>query len=193
MNLSPGEYSVEVSRGPEYIVQTHSLTVKPGVSQKADYKLTRLDASGEARLVLRRSSRSRGGVCSLRQPDRGGHSGRHAAAHSGRRPQRRLRAELGAVLVLAEAILRGEDVGPLAAELPDAVRHRGQRLPVVARRASLPAATDRGRLPEHEGARRLAKLDAAGPEVGQGARGRRRLQPQRLGPATAGHYAGWFA
>ncbi|GDY10344.1 hypothetical protein LBMAG52_38320 [Planctomycetia bacterium] len=41
VNLSPGEYSVEVSRGPEYIVQTHSLTVKPGVSQKADYKLTR--------------------------------------------------------------------------------------------------------------------------------------------------------
>ena len=41
VNLSPGEYTVEVSRGPEYIVQTHSLTVKPGVSQKADYKLTR--------------------------------------------------------------------------------------------------------------------------------------------------------
>ena len=41
VNLSPGEYSVEVSRGPEYLVQTHSLTVKPGVSQKADYKLTR--------------------------------------------------------------------------------------------------------------------------------------------------------
>ena len=41
VNLSPGEYSVEVSRGPEYNVQTHSLTVKPGVSQKADYKLTR--------------------------------------------------------------------------------------------------------------------------------------------------------
>ena len=41
VNLSPGEYTVEVSRGPEYNVQTHSLTVKPGVSQKADYKLTR--------------------------------------------------------------------------------------------------------------------------------------------------------
>ena len=41
VNLSPGEYTVEVSRGPEYLVQTHSLTVKPGVSQKADYKLTR--------------------------------------------------------------------------------------------------------------------------------------------------------
>ncbi len=41
VNLSPGEYTVEVSRGPEYIVQTHSLTVKPGVSQKTDYKLTR--------------------------------------------------------------------------------------------------------------------------------------------------------
>ena len=41
VNLSSGEYTVEVSRGPEYNVQTHSLTVKPGVSQKADYKLTR--------------------------------------------------------------------------------------------------------------------------------------------------------
>ena len=66
VNLSPGEYTVEVSRGPEYVVQTHSLTVEgsrsrqtagaskgesnPNApnsgesgykSQKADYKLTR--------------------------------------------------------------------------------------------------------------------------------------------------------
>jgi hypothetical protein len=41
VNLAPGEYTVEVSRGPEYVVQTHSLTVKPGVSQRFDVKLTR--------------------------------------------------------------------------------------------------------------------------------------------------------
>jgi len=42
VSLAPGEYTVEVSRGPEYIVQTHPLTVSSGgVSQKVDYKLSR--------------------------------------------------------------------------------------------------------------------------------------------------------
>lgn len=42
VHLPPGDYSVELSRGPEYLTTNHKLTVKDGViSQKADYKLVR--------------------------------------------------------------------------------------------------------------------------------------------------------
>lgn len=42
VHLPPGDYTVEVSRGPEYRVATHNLTVKTGVvSQKAEFPLER--------------------------------------------------------------------------------------------------------------------------------------------------------
>lgn len=42
VHLPPGEYSVEVSRGPEYVVETHSLNVpEKVVSTNAAYKLKR--------------------------------------------------------------------------------------------------------------------------------------------------------
>ncbi len=42
VHLPPGEFTVTVSRGPEYHVDTHKLVVKPGVvSQKADFELRR--------------------------------------------------------------------------------------------------------------------------------------------------------
>ncbi len=42
VHLPPGEYTVEFSRGPEYVVQKTTLQVKPGVvSQKADFQLKR--------------------------------------------------------------------------------------------------------------------------------------------------------
>jgi len=42
VHLPPGDYTVEVSRGPEYVVQKSSLSVKSGVvSQRADFKLKR--------------------------------------------------------------------------------------------------------------------------------------------------------
>ena len=42
LHLPPGDYRVEVSRGPEYHVQNQSLTVKAGVvSQTAEYQLKR--------------------------------------------------------------------------------------------------------------------------------------------------------
>lgn len=42
VHLTPGDYTVEVSRGPEYLVETHDLTVKQGVvSQQAEFKLKR--------------------------------------------------------------------------------------------------------------------------------------------------------
>ena len=68
------------------------------------------------------------------------------AAHPGRGPRRRLRAVVGAVLVRPEAVLRGQDPPALDARVPDALRRRGLRLPVVARRPPLPAAAQGGRL-----------------------------------------------
>lgn len=42
VHLPPGEYTVEVSRGPEYRVETHKLSVAPGiVSQKREFTLHR--------------------------------------------------------------------------------------------------------------------------------------------------------
>jgi len=42
LHLPPGEFSVEISRGPEYRVQTHTLQVREGVvSQTASYRLER--------------------------------------------------------------------------------------------------------------------------------------------------------
>ncbi|MFQ5733616.1 MAG: CehA/McbA family metallohydrolase [Planctomycetaceae bacterium] len=42
VHLPPGDYTVTLSRGPEYFVDTHKLTVKSGgVSQRADFKLRR--------------------------------------------------------------------------------------------------------------------------------------------------------
>jgi hypothetical protein len=42
VHLPPGEFTVTVSRGPEYQVDTHKLEVKPGVvSQKAEFSLRR--------------------------------------------------------------------------------------------------------------------------------------------------------
>ena len=42
VHLPPGEYRVEVSRGPEYVVQTRKLVVPGGVvSHKVDFRLTR--------------------------------------------------------------------------------------------------------------------------------------------------------
>ncbi len=42
VHLPPGEYTVELSRGPEYRVQTHNLSVPPGVvSHRHDFQLER--------------------------------------------------------------------------------------------------------------------------------------------------------
>jgi hypothetical protein len=42
LHLPPGDYTVEISRGPEYRIDTHKLTVKSGVvSQRASFELRR--------------------------------------------------------------------------------------------------------------------------------------------------------
>ncbi len=103
--LPPGDYTVAVSRGPEYLVEHANITVPDGVvSHREEFHLTRWVFPRLTGLVLGRPPRSRGRVRSLRQSDRRGRPWRHDAAHSGRRPQRRLRAELGALLVHAEAV-----------------------------------------------------------------------------------------
>lgn len=49
-HLPPGEYTVEVSRGPEYVVETHKLAVKENiVSQAAEFKLRRWTHPAERR------------------------------------------------------------------------------------------------------------------------------------------------
>ena len=70
-----------------------------------------LDPSGGPALVFRRPSCARGRMCPLRQPNRRGDAGRHDAAHHRGRFERRLRAELGSLLVHAEAVFRGKSLG----------------------------------------------------------------------------------
>jgi hypothetical protein len=51
-HLPPGEYTVEVARGPEYLVETHKLMVAPNVvSQPAEFKLRRWIHPAERRWI----------------------------------------------------------------------------------------------------------------------------------------------
>src|SRR6185436_18757702 len=96
-----------------------------------------------------------------------------------------VRAELGALLVRSKAILRGQDVGPVATELPDAVRRRGEWVSLFARRALVSAATEGRRLRRNGIDRAVAQLDSADSAVGSETGSSRWLQPQRLGPDVA--------
>ena len=122
------------------------------------------------------------GCAPLREPDRGSQARGHVAAYPGRGPRRRLRAELGALLVRPEAVLRGQDPPALHARIPDALRRRGLGLPLVARGPSLPAAAQGRRLSGHHADRGVAELGPARAEVGQVARRGRRLLALGLGP-----------
>ena len=166
--LPPGKYSVTYGRGPEYRdaerarspCPTRSRTRRRSGSQRwiklADYGW-----------YLGRSSRPRGRLRPLRSADRRRAAGRHDAAHPGRRPERRLRALVGAVLVLPEAVLRGQGAQALAARQPDAVRRRSLRLSQLARRAPVPAAAEGRRLPRHDADRGVAELGPAGLQWGK--------------------------
>ena len=60
IHLPPGEYTATVSRGPEYLVETHEFTVPDGVvSTRQAFELTRWVHPKTRRLVLGGSSRSR--------------------------------------------------------------------------------------------------------------------------------------
>ena len=145
--LPPGTYEVEFTRGPEYLVtQTRRSTVPDAHEHRESFRLRALDQPGQDELVLRRPSRPRRRLRPLREPDRGGQARGHVAAHPGRGPRRRLRAVVGPVLVRPEAVLRRQDPPAVDARVPDALRRRGLGLPVVARRPSLPAAAQGGRL-----------------------------------------------
>src|SRR5207237_7636985 len=41
VHLAPGEYTVQISRGPEYKDEMHKLTVQPGISQRSEFSLHR--------------------------------------------------------------------------------------------------------------------------------------------------------
>ena len=121
------------------------------------------------------------GCAPLREPDRGGQARGHVAAHPGRGPRRGLRALVGTVLVCPEAVLRRQDPPALDVGVPDALRRRGLRVPLVARRPSLPVAAQGRRLSGHDADRGMAELGPAGAQVGQVARGRRRLLALGMG------------
>ena len=129
VHLPPGEYAVDVTRGPEYLVDTQTITVPAGgVSQQADVPARSAGFKlADARLVLGRSPRPRRRLRALRSPTEGVTPGRHDAAHPGRRPQRRLRPVVGPVLVLQKQFFEGKTSRALEAELPDAVRRRSLR------------------------------------------------------------------
>ncbi len=184
--LPPGTYQVEFTRGPEYVVQTKTITVPRHAQSSRVVPAQALDPPCQAELVFRRSSRPRRRLRSLRKPDRRGQARGHVAAHSGRGPRRRLRAVVGAVLVCPEAVLRRQDPPALDVRVPDALRRRGLRVSLVARRPSLPAAAQGRRLSGDDSDRGMAELGPAGAQVGQVARRRRRVLALGLGAQDAG-------
>ena len=70
VRLPPGDYTITATRGPEYLPVTMNVTVPEAKRHSVAVQSQTLDSSRQARLVFRRSSRSRGRVCPLRQPHR---------------------------------------------------------------------------------------------------------------------------
>ena len=99
-----GAFTVDVSRGPEYLTQTQASDDlrAAGAARPAGA----LDRPGARRLVLGRSSHPFGGLLALRKPDRRRAAERHVAADRRRGAQRRERADVGAVLLPSEAVLQ---------------------------------------------------------------------------------------
>ena len=97
--LPAGKYHVVYTRGPEYRVLERDIEVPARHDARRDIPHGAVDQSGGGRLVFGRSPRPRGRLCPLRVADPGRRAERHDAPHRGRRPQRRLRADLGTMLV----------------------------------------------------------------------------------------------
>src|SRR5262245_33942053 len=84
-----------------------------------------MDRSFQVWLVFRRSSRARCGLLALSGPDTRRAAGRHGEAGGGRKTERELRADMGAVLLLPEEIFYREGRSAIQAERADALRPGG--------------------------------------------------------------------
>ena len=105
VRLPPGDYTVE-SPAARSTSRAACRSTSGARARPWSFRLERwidLPARG---WYLRRSSHPRGRLRALRDADRGRRAARHDAPHPRRGSERRLRADLGPVLVLPEAVLR---------------------------------------------------------------------------------------
>ena len=93
-----------------------------------------LDRPCEPGLVLRRSSHPRGRLLALRESDRRRAAAGHVAADRRRGAERGVRADVGAVVLLPEAVLHRARPSAVDADAIDALRPRGLRLSLEPRR-----------------------------------------------------------
>ena len=104
IDLPAGAYTVDVSRGPEYLPQTKRVSMSG--PQEMLVRLARwIDPSRDG-WYSGRSSHPLVRLLPLRKPDRGGAAEGHVAADRRRGAERRERAHVGAVVLLSEAVLQ---------------------------------------------------------------------------------------
>ena len=180
--LPPGTYEVSYGRGPEYHeLDSDDHGARPRRRTKSLSISKRWINLADSRLVFGRSSHPRRRLCPLRIAGRRRPAGRHDAAHPGRRPERRLRPVVGALLVLPKTIFRRQSPQALDARQLDALRRRSLGLSQLARRPLVPAAAERRRLPRHHRASKNGPVGTCPFCNGANARG----------PWSASRTSGW--
>ena len=179
ISLPAGEFTVTATPRPGIHSADETLLGRRRI--RADLPAAALDRSVAVRLVFRRSPHPLVRLLALREPDRGRQAGRHVAADRRRSAQPRVGADLGAVVLLPEAVLQRRRSSAVDAVPADALRPRGLRLSVEPRRPPRAARPEGPGLSRHEAARGLADVDAADPEVGAGAGRGRRLRAFGVG------------
>ena len=131
-NLPAASFTVAVSRGPEYVPQTRSVEVSSG--PRNCRSSWRDGLTVRARLVFGRPSHPRGGLRALRESDRRRSPAGHVAADRRRSAERRVRSDVGSVLLLPEAVLLRSGSSAVHADTPDALRPGDIRISLEPRR-----------------------------------------------------------
>ncbi len=145
-----------------------------------------MDRSVEVRVVVGRSSHSRGGVLPLQESDRGCAAGGHDAAGARGEPEHRLGSDVGTVVVSPEAVFQREGRFAVEDGAAAALRRRGVRISFEPRGPPGAAWLEGGRLSGDDTDRAMAVVGPAGSEVGEVAGGGDGVHAFRLGLASRG-------
>ena len=103
--LPAGKYDVTYSRGPEYLIEKREIEVRDGQPHVESFRLKRWIHMASRGWYFRRPSHSRGRLLALRSPHRRRAAQCDDATHPWGRSERRLRTDMGTVLVPPKAIL----------------------------------------------------------------------------------------
>ena len=121
VSLPPGTYRVEFTRGPEYVVQSKTITVPETRNHRESFFLRRWIQMSKLNWYSGDHHVHAAGCAALREPDRRGQAAGHVAPDPRRRPGCRLRAVVGTVLVCPKAVFRWQDPSAVDFRVLDAL------------------------------------------------------------------------